>query len=139
MATYQCHYKEKNNNTKFASEKKSRISSISLLAKTCESCFPFHLKKIYSWTSHIFFASGWLSSSSFTIPAYFTSHAKFLFLLKPLCMWTDCLHKCRWFSRKLTWNSEQMRFKLWIAHRKSVRLKRSRLETWDQVVLYFHR
>ena len=28
-----------------AKNKKFRMSSVSLLAKTCESCFPFHLKK----------------------------------------------------------------------------------------------
>ena len=57
----------------------------------------------------------WLFSSktTFTTPAFFTHHSEFLF--DPFknfgnCMWTGCLHKCLWFSRKLTWNCEQMQF-----------------------------
>ena len=92
-----------------------------MVSTLCESCFPFHLKKILRWNIahvllHVLCASVDCfprSKTTFTTPAFFTHHTEFLF--DPFknfgnCMWTGCLHKCCWFSRKLTWNSEQMQF-----------------------------
>ena len=89
-----------------------------MVSTLCESCFPFHLKKILRWNiAHVLLHVLCASVDCFPLrllsqPLRFSLTILNFYPFKNFgnCTWTGCLHKCRWFSRKLTWNSEQMQF-----------------------------